>query len=640
MRYGRRSAAALAALGLLIGAAGAEDRGFDVTHYALQIEVGEGEVTGHATIQGIATVDQLSSIALDLRNELQATGSASASHGPTDVTHANHLATVTLETPVSQGETFEVDVDYTGTPPDVRGEISADPFTFTTHGPSDEWYYGPVVFSMSVSERASSWWPCKDDLTDRATAEMWITVPQPLIAVSNGRLMSTETLNGERVRYHWVHEYPIATYLISLAVSNYVTIRDTAHVDVDGEDQEVPLVYYVYPEYEESARYDFGRCPDALEFYSSLFGPYPFWSEKYAMAIINSSGAMEHSTATSLGYRTITGDRSKEWVVVHELSHQWFGDWVGIADWRDIWLNEAFATYCEALWYESVDGEEGYRAQLETWDNDPPPDGREFSGTVYDPSPRYGRTPYDKGAYILHMLRGVVGDETFFEILRAYVDRHGGGDSVLSADFRAVCEEFSGLSMERFFDQWLTYEGRPYYEWQWSHAPVTGGYEVSLHVSQVQEEPEVYWMPIEIVVQTESGSETFRIENDERDQTFTLAIGDRPTDLAFDPDGWILKVENASRVVSAANVSIRPNPTPGESVIHYFVPQESNVTLTLHDVTGRRLRTLVDRQRQASSQALDWDGRDGQGNPLHGGFYFLRLEAGGATGTGRLLLVR
>jgi aminopeptidase N len=652
-RFARRSGAAagarltgLAIAVLLMGpilaraADPAAERGFDVIHYDLAIDIGDGSVTGTVVVGARALTDGLTQVVLDLRDELEVTAVSSPTHGIAGSTHADHQVTLTLATPVAAADSFAVSVSYAGQPPEIEDDVEGRPFTFGTHGSEEAGTLAPLIYTISATSRARTWWPCKDVLTDKATIDVRVTVASGLVAVSNGALVSVETLPEDRQTYHWTHQHPIATYLVSLAISNYVVLEDTATIQVDGTPVDVPLRWYVYPEDQADASVDFSRVDTALEFFSSIFGPYPFWDEKYAMAAVDFGGGMEHQTCTSLGAQFITGNRRYEWIFVHELAHQWFGDAIGLADWRDVWLNEGFATYAEALWVEHQTGSADYEEYVRGFDPFPPPAGPGFRGTVYDPDPLFGATPYDKGAFILHMLRHRIGDDAFFGTLRAYVERHQGLPTVVTDDFRAVAEELSGQDLAGFFDQWLYYPDRPLYQWQPGYERTADGYDVRVRIAQTQDAPEFYTMPIEIAVSTDEGQLVFVAQNDQREQEFTFHVAARPTDIRFDPDDLILKPTMPPLGTQAVLRTPWPNPSRGRSLITYVLPGEARVTLRIYDLLGRRVRTLVDGRDQGREQAVEWDGTDDGRRAVGAGHYFVELTTPSFSSTTRLVLVR
>ena len=314
---------------------------------------------------------------------------------------------------------------------------------------------GPVISSFSQPELARTWWPCKDRPDDKAPITVILNTPAGLEAVSHGLLMRSTAEDDGTVTRVWRERHPVPTYLVSVAVSDYVHIQETCPTDSSGV---VPLHHYVFPMDEAKARADFAPTCGMMVHLESLFGPYPFADEKYGHAeFLNlASGAMEHTTLTSYGRGLITGSNAYDWVVLHELAHQWFGDAITPADWADIWLNEGFATYAEALWQERLNGFEGDRGYL-WWMARLRPETDWIGATqVYDSFPILSRVVYDKGAWILHMLRGRIGDEDFFDLLYDWASDpnrlHG---NAVTADFIALAEQVSGQPLTGFFEPWL-----------------------------------------------------------------------------------------------------------------------------------------------------------------------------------------
>jgi aminopeptidase N len=364
------------------------------------------------------------------------------------------------------------------------------------------------------------------------------------MGLSNGLLTDSIQNGDSTTTFNWKSSYPIATYLVSVAVSKYCYWSDT-YTSLDGTKQ-MPVVYYAFPKDSANAYNDWKRTPEMIRFFAKTYGEYPFINEKYGMAMFGwTQGSMENQTLTSMGYLIVDGNNSYEEIVVHELSHQWFGDAVTLKDWKNIWLNEGFATYSEALWEEYTKGKAAYLDYMRKYDYG------YFKGTVYAPegyifSPSVYPTIYQKGGWVLHMLRGVIGDENFFKLLREYFEKYEYKNAE-TKDFQTLAEEVSGQKMDWFFDEWV-YEGtgRPRYEYSWKFEnfqdqPNTGAYTVRLQLKQVQDDRDVYKMPIKIDVETEAGTKEFTIFNDKREQSILLTVDSKPKEVQIDPEGWILK---------------------------------------------------------------------------------------------------
>ncbi len=392
-----------------------------------------------------------------------------------------------------------------------------------------------MIWSLSEPEGARIWFPCKDRPDDKATAEMVYTVPQTYTATSNGLLTGVTTDTGAGTKtYTWVENYPLASYLISVAAYPYSAFSDT-YVPIGGGT--MPVDYYVYPEDLAKAQVSFTPTVAMIGFYAATFGEYPFVDEKYGMTEFEFGGAMEHQANTSYGRGLINGTHTNDRIIAHELSHQWWGDAVSPRIWADVWLNEGFASYSEALWEEHLNGAAAYRTYMNqkfyrtTW-----------SGPVYNPTNLFGTTVYYKGAWVQHMLRHVVGDAAFFQSQRNWFENHkyGVGDT---AGYRAEVEAAAGgADLAWFFDEWVYGLGMPSYRWSWSAANTGGGYRLYVRVDQVQTTAPAFRMPIDLDVTTASGTVRYVIQDSLASQDFQIPLAEAPTTVALDPDDWILKI--------------------------------------------------------------------------------------------------
>ena len=434
---------------------------------------------------------------------------------------------------IGKFDNFIVSVKYQGKP-ELQG---FDSFAIKEFGGY------PALYTLSEPTYAPTWWPCKDLPSDKFTVSLNITVPGELTAASVGTLESTQD-NGDGTKtFSWKSSYPITTYLVSLAIGKYDTWEEE-YTSLDGTTT-MPVVYYSYVPYTNKAKRDWDNTVEMIEYFSGLFGEYPFINEKYGMAMFGwTSGAMEHQTLSSMGYLTVTGNKMFETVVAHELVHQWFGDAISPETWMDLWLNEGFASYGEALWMEHKKGKDALFSYMQKEDYG------FFLGTVYDPEGFiFGPTVYQKGSWVLHMLRGVVGDSTFFKILNTYYEEYK-YKTANTEQFREVCERVSGMNLEDFFEQWVTIgKGRPVYQYSWSAEKYDGqegtdAYTLRLEVEQVQDEKSnwsIFKMPVEVTVETDMGTEKLIFFNDKRTQQFTHPVSGKPSKVYLDKDGWILK---------------------------------------------------------------------------------------------------
>lgn len=436
----------------------------------------------------------------------------------------NDLLNIDLGQTYSQGETIQVGIVYRGKP---QGSLMGS-FGFSTQNGQ------PMIWSFSQPWGARDWWPCKDVPSDKAdSVDIRVTVPDGLIVASNGVLKQTTTEDGWTT--FWWHEgYPIATFLVSLAAYPYEIHYDD-YVYNSGADT-MQIHFYTFPNKWNQYREINLKVKEMLAFFSDKFGEYPFVDEKYGHADFSVGGAIEHQTCSYFHFWN-------ENLYAHELAHQWWGDAVTYSTWHDTWLGEGFATYAEALWHEHVNGagtaddyliaRRTYLGEGTVYVEDP------FTFTNIEDNPFYPPLVYYKASWVLHMLRHVVGDETFFNILRAWGDRFA-HDSASSADFETVCEEVSGMNLDSFFHQWLHEEYFPRYAFDWQWTQNGGQYEIELNIVQMQQNHD-FWMPIDINVETENDTVTFVVWDSLSSQTFHLTTDSEPLDITLDPDNWILK---------------------------------------------------------------------------------------------------
>jgi hypothetical protein len=500
---------------------------FDVTEYLISLDFDESTETVSGSVRMTATslVDNLQLVELNLLDNMQVSIVTIDSWGQA-FTHQNDLLAITLTDPVDSGESFSLRISYGGSP--LAGGLGGT-FGWNKYNPGGD---KQAVWSLSEPNGARHWWPCKDRPDDKALVEEHWTVRQDWIATGNGRLLGVDTLPEGRKRYRWRATHPLTTYLVSIAASDYASFSHTYTPLAGGS---MPIDYFVYPEDLSDAQVSFSETAAMIGFFAETFGEYPFVEDKYGMSAFPFSGAMEHSTNTSYGYWLIDGSNAYDFVNAHEIAHQWFGDSVSPATWMDIWLNEGFASYCEALWFESLGGFPALKSYMNGLYRD------SFAGPLYDPFELFSSTVYNKGAWVLHMLRGVMGDEDFFASLRGWYSAYFDGVADTAA-FRTNQEAFHGGPLDWFFQQWVYGENRPAYEYGFSTADVGNGlYRNYITIRQAQSNAGTFSMPVQLRLESGAGSELQTVWNDTGDQDFVIETTEPLTGLQLDPDNWILK---------------------------------------------------------------------------------------------------
>jgi aminopeptidase N len=500
--------------------------GVDALHYTLDLTFNAQQktVSGDVTGQFESLSAGLTTLVLNLYDNM-AVSQVELGGSPLAFTHTGNLLTITLDRPYAVSEIFDVTVSYSGSP--VNTGFGS--FSWAKHQGND------IIASLSEPEFGPTWWPSVDDPGDKVTADIIFTVKSGLVAVSAGVLLSATSAPGNNTRYHWQTTYPIAPYLISIAASNYVTFSHAYTPQAGGSPMDI--TYWVYPELLTNAQVSFSNTPNMMNVYAAMFGEYPFLNEKYGMALFPFSGGMEHQTATSYGANLVTGTNSFDWIIAHELAHQWWGDSLTLGDWREIWLHEGFATHAEALYFEAINGSAAYHSYMSSLDNGG------FSGPLFDNPSMFGTTVYDKGAWVAHMLRGVIGDTAFFNMLPAYHTLHKYG-TVGTDDLRAAAESEYGSDLSWFFTPWVHGTGRPTYEWGWSVAQAGIGYVAWVHIEQTQGGTQ-FSMPLSLDVTSAAGTTRTTVFADASNTDFAIGpLLELPTSIALDPQNWVLNNES------------------------------------------------------------------------------------------------
>ena len=378
---------------------------------------------------------------------------------------------------------------------------------------------------------------------------------------------------------------------------------------------------------------------DMIKILSDRYGPYPFIKEKYGHAQFGWGGGMEHQTITSVG-------GFNESLEIHELAHQWFGDKVTCKTWNDIWLNEGFATYSEGVYYEGKYGRQLYDSfiyqlmsgvkkyqQNSVYVNDISSIDNIFSSTSYL-----------KGGLVLHMLRGIVGDSTFFRIMKTYnSDPRYAYNSASTSDFQGVAESISGLDLSYFFNEWIYGVDYPRYSYNWSYLDIGGGfYKVTLNIDQPQRtNPQFFTMPVQIKITTSTGDTAITVFNNKLRQQFDISVNGMPLQLAFDPDNYILKESTLTDLpdkIIPREFQLEqnyPNPFNPVTVIKYYIPHITRVKLTITDGLGRLVKTLVNKEQTSGQYSVFFDGKE-----LASGIYFYTLSTDKFIQTKKMILLK
>ena len=507
--------------------------GIDIEAYRFELALRDDTdlVAGRATVTLRFTADGVTEVPLDLIGRggmgdgatapgMEVLAVTTPGGGALDHRHADDLLTVALAEPGAAGALATFTVDYRGVP--ASG---------LRIGPNK--YGERTFFSDNWPNRARNWLPTVDHIGDKATCEFVITAPAHYQVVSNGRLLEETDLEGGMRLTHWRQSVPIPPWLYVVGVARFAV----QHL---GEFKGVPVQTWVYARDRDAGFYDFAvPTIEAMHFYDEYVGPYAY--EKLAnITSPATGGGMEAATALMYGENSVTGERSVRWrnVIIHEIAHQWFGNAVTESEWDDVWLSEGFATYFTLLFREHAYGRDDFVAGLKEaaervwrW-YDENPDYRIVHDGLDDMSRVTSVATYQKGAWVLHMLRERLGDEKFWRGIRLYYARYL-NVTASTDDFMRAMEEASGDDLQGFFDQWLRQGGNPAVEGSWRYAD--GAVEIELR--QVQEVGRFeLWLDVGVYMDGEAVPvQVTSVEVTASANRVVIPVAGEPSDVRLDP---------------------------------------------------------------------------------------------------------
>lgn len=444
-----------------------------------------------------------------------------------EFTHENDALTIALPSPTLLEQHSSYTVTYAGTP--ATGLKIAN-----------NKYGDRTFFSDNWPDKGRNWLATIDHPYDKATCEFMVWAPAHYQVVSNGlKVEETDLADGERLT-HWKQSVPIATWLYVLGVARFAV----AYVD-DFEGKSIET--WVYYQDRDAGFYDFAiPTKNVLEYYSEQIGPFSY--EKLANIQSNSvSGGMEAASAILYSENSVVGDRNERWrnVVIHEIAHQWFGNAVTEYDWDDVWLSEGFATYFTLLFIAHEYGEAAFKEGLvkskKTVDDFAAknPNYTIIHDHLTDMSQVTSSHTYQKGSWILHMLRGMVGTEVFWKGIQSYYKKYKDSNAT-TADFQKEMEEASGLDLHAFFQQWLYLPGTLKYQGSWTYDAQKK--EVKIRLRQIQKDGSLFKMPIEVGIYTSTHKEPEikTLQLNEKSNEFRFSVATEPKSIVLDPNLWVL----------------------------------------------------------------------------------------------------
>jgi aminopeptidase N len=539
---------------------------YDVKYHRLELDVdpSQAQISGDITTYFEAK-EAMTEITFDLADNMTVSQVLQRGNSLAFAQNTDDELVITLPITQNQGVLDSLTISYSGNP--ISSGFGS--FEQTTHAGD------PIIWTLSEPYGAKGWWPCKQDLIDKIDSiDVHITTPEfnpsneAYVAVSNGLEISQSVTNSERVT-HFKHGHPIPAYLIAIAVTNYEIYSH----QVPNNGNPFDIINYVYPESLVSAQASTEVTVDIMNIFTDLFEEYPFSDEKYGHAQFGWGGGMEHTTVSFMG-------SFSRGLIAHELAHQWFGNKITCGSWKDIWLNEGFATYLSGLVIENLDGEASFKAWRQQKVNNIT---SQPSGAVYltDQDTTSvnrifsGRLSYNKGAMVLHMLRQKLGDTDFYQGLQDYLDTPDlAFDYAKTQDFNDVMEASTGENLDEFFNDWIYNQGYPSYNVNWNQ----NGNQLKLTVSQTQSHNSVSFfeagVPIR-VVGTLGETLNVVLNNTTNNEQFFETVNFTIQDVIFDPDIHLIS-KNNSVVLSTDefnfNTDIIVYPSPTTSVVNILKP--------------------------------------------------------------------
>lgn len=536
------------------------------------------------------------------------------------VSYGRQLSAIKVPVNLQAQESFIVAIDYNGIPPNASSNPLGGAGMTNDFSPS---WGNQVTWSLSEPYSAFEWFPCKQSLKDKAdSCAVNITVPSTCKAGSNGVLEQETDLGNGFTKFSWKHRYPIDYYLISVAIAEYVDY--TIYANPVGAPDPIPVVNYVYnnPQTLPNFQDEIDETVDFIEYFSEIFGLYPFHTEKYGHCMAPLGGGMEHQTMTTQGFfeKTLTA---------HELAHQWWGNHVTCKSWSDIWVNEGFASYAEYLMLEEM-----YPGEEIQDMNDRHQDIKsQFGGSIWVEDSLNGdrvfssRLTYNKGAAFIHTLRFMLNDDQqFLQGLRNYQAAHS-YDVALGTDVQLALEQVSGLDLSEAFEQWYYGEGFPTYTAKWNVVEDELFVRLTHSVSMPSVTP-TFTNPLELRFTRSGMADTIvRFDVNSNDELYVLNGLQNVSNLnSIDPKNWIINnigsiqhdltlgVSALEEVTQAQEIVLSPN--PAQDYVSIQAPADQLFTLKILDPRGK----LISEQQVKSNTTIDV-------SSWSGGLYLFELES-------------
>lgn len=564
---------------------------YDVHYHKLDLALTNNSIyiEGKVSTKARVTAPQLSDFVFELHPSLSL-DSVKVNGMLVSVTQNGNFKECSLGASLPQNAQFIAEIWYHGTPTAVGGAAIGSGIS-TAQSPS---WGNRVTWTLSEPYSAYEWWPCKQSLSDKIdSVDVWITVGDSLKAGSNGLLRNITPISGNRLRYEWAHRYPIDYYLISASVAKYVDYSFYAYPN--GNQDSVLIQNYIYDNPATLTNFlaDINQTKDFMEGFAGLFGTYPFENEKYGHCMAPFGGGMEHQTMTTQGNFNFT-------LTAHELAHQWFGNKVTCGSWKDIWVNEGFASYAEYLAYELINPNQA-RPHMNSFHDQAM---SEPGGSIYvDDTSNVGRIfssrlSYKKGAALVHMIRYLVNDDAvFFQGIRDYLATYAYA-TAYGTDFKSSMENTSGISLTNLFDDYYFGEGYPTFSLRYKKSSNGRVYLKLLQTASMPSVTPLFRIPVEIKLLSAGGDTTIKMTSDAPEVLFDFEYSRNVSTAQIDPNQWILNQSGSvlqDNTLSIENewenqsASIFPNPATDIVQLKNFTIGEP---VSIYEASGKLVQTI------------------------------------------------
>lgn len=542
----------------------------------------------------------------------------------------NGILTIFLNRYYNKNEIVDLEIFYRRTRTDNLGFY---------YYPKSQQTLENLAYTMTQPSDARYWFPCFDEPSNKADSiRLRIIVPNGFTATGNGILEAKQSI-GDTTIFVWFERHPISTYLIAVAASKYSLFTQN-YVSKYPPFENLEIQNYQWSADSSRSVFVMRNIGLMMDCFETYYGKYPF--DKYGHVVVSpfQYGGMEHQTISTINRTWLTSDAQSG--IAHELAHQWWGDLVTCATWKDIWLNEGFATFSEDLYREFTQGKAAYfssmNAKANYYYNYNP------GYPIYNPPQIFNAAiSYYKGALVLNMLRFVLGDSLFFQTLLNYRNQFL-YSAATTEDFKNVVNSTTGDDFSWFFNQWIYQPNHPVYVYNWKVNKNQNKYELTFYLKQTQTHYSVYRMPIELKIQFANSDTTLRIWNTLREQSFNFEFADSITNVLFDPQNYIIK--QATRDLSLSVFDEKkpssfelyqnyPNPFNSQTTIKFEIPEKDFVILKLYDLTGNEIKTLINEELDRGKYSIALDA-----NQLASGVYFYTMQTKSFKATKKLVLVK